>query len=139
MATLLIPTPLWATPDGWFTTTAHMLEQADDEQLVEHLRRLTCACLVAANEGVHNVDLVAARRWAEWVIGVRLGDGLTPTGSPINPGPAFAQLTPRQRADCRLIGHLDGDVLHDHLRRATCLTDVSRNACLRHIDAEVTA
>jgi len=131
MATLLIPTPLWATPDGWFTTTAHTLEQADDDQLVDHYQRLTCACVLAAGQGVHNVDLVAARRWSEWVIGVRLGEDET-----LNAGPAFAQLTLKQRTTCRLIGYLDGDVLHDHLRRATCLTDVSRSACLRHIDVK---
>lgn len=139
MATLLIPTPLWATPDGWFTTTAHMLEQADDDQLVEHYQRLACACVLAAGQGVHNVDLVAARRWSEWVIGVRLGDGLTPDGRPINPGPAFAALTRRQRTTCRQMGRLDGDVLHDHLRRATSIDEVARDACLRFVDVEVTA
>lgn len=134
MATLLIPTPLWATPDGWFSATAETLEQADDDQLVEHYQRLTCVCLVAAGEGVHSVPVAAARRWAEWVIGIRLGDDDT-----LNVGPAFSQLTDKQLATCRLIGHLDGDVLHDHLRRATCLTEVSRSACLRFVDMEVGA
>ena len=137
MATLLIPTPLWATPDGWFTTTAHTLEQADDDQLVDHYQRLACACIFAADQGVHNVDLVAARRWSEWVIGVRLGDGLTPDGKPINPGPAFAALTRRQRTTCRQMGRLDGDVLHDHLRRATSIDEVARDACLRFVDVTV--
>jgi hypothetical protein len=137
MATLLIPTPIWATPDGWFTTTAHTLEQADDEQLVDHFHRLACACILAADQGVHNVALVAARRWSEWVIGVRLGDGVTPDGKPINPGPAFAKLTPRQRLTCRQMGRLDGDILHDHLRRATSIDEVGRQACLRYVDAEV--
>jgi hypothetical protein len=35
------------------------------------------------------------------------------------------------------MGRLDGDVLHDHLRRATSIDEVGREACLRYVDAEV--
>lgn len=139
MATLLIPEPVWATPAGWFSHAADVLEGCTDAQLVENYRRLTCASMIAANAGVHQPDLVAGRRWAEWVIGVRLGPGVTCDGKPINPGPAFAELTRNEREVCREMGGLDGDVLHDHLRRATTIGEMSRSACLRFVDVEVGA
>ena len=136
MRTVQIPEPVWATPANWFTLVGDELIDLDDEDLVQSYRRLIGAELVCVDQGRPNPELVKVRRWCEWIIGQRLGEGVTPDGKPHDPPRAFAYMTPRERANCRRVGELDGDVLFDHLRRGG-LDDVTRAACLRIVDREV--
>jgi hypothetical protein len=129
MRTVQIPEPVWATPANWFTLEADSLTDLEDEDLVHSYRRLIGAELACADCGRPNPELVKVRRWAEWCIGQRLGDGITPSS-------ALAHLTPNQQRACRSVGELDGDVLFDHLRRGG-LDDVTRAECLRVVDRAV--
>jgi hypothetical protein len=132
MPTLLIPSPPWATPASYFTHAADTLEHATDTDLIAGYHRLICAELTAIDNGESPVELLKARRWAQWVIGVRLGTDIT-----LNPG-AFAALTPRQQDSCRHLGQLDGDVLHDHLRRATSVDQLTHQHLCLYVDQAVT-
>lgn len=136
MRTLEMNTPPWATPSNWFALEADSLTDLDDDCLLHSYRRLVAAELVCADHGAINLDLVRMRRWAEWCIGQRLGDGMGCDGKPVDPPPAFQHMTVGQRRDCRAVARLDGDVLFDHLRRSS-LNDITRAACLRIVDREV--
>jgi hypothetical protein len=133
MPTLLIPSPPWATPVTYFAHAADTLERATDTDLIAGYHRLICAELTAIDNGESPVELLKARRWAQWVIGVRLG-----TDTSLNPG-AFAALTARQQDSCRHLGRLDGDVLHDHLRRATGVDQLNHQHLCLYVDAVVTS
>lgn len=139
MTTLPIPSPVWTTPFGWLDDAVGIIDQLDDNTLVDTYLLLICAEIAAANAGVHVVDLVAARRWTEWTIGTRLGPGLTDNGKPINPTGALATLSKHTRNTCRQIARVDGNILRDHLATATTLDQLTRRACRRLINAEVTA
>ena len=132
MRTVQIPEPVWATPADWFTSEADSFTDLDDEGLLHSYRRLIGAELVCADQGRPNPELVKVRRWAEWCIGQRLGDGMGDDGKPVDPPPAFAHMTREERGKCRRVGELDGDALYEHLRTAG-LNDVSRAACLRAV------
>ena len=139
MSTLPIPSPVWTTPSGWLDDAIEIIDQLDDNALVDAHLRLVCAEIAAANAGVHIVAIVAARRWTEWTIGTRLGPGLTDHGKPINPTGALATLSKHTRNTCRQLARVDGDILRDHLATATTLDQLTRRACLRYSNAEVTA
>ena len=139
MGTVAIPVPLWAPEPGWFDATTHTLETGTDDELVESYHQLAQADAEARAIGRHVVPIVAARRWAEFVIGARLGPGTRPGHKPINPAPAFKRLGTVTRHVCRRMARLDCDVLYDHLRRARCLDEVTRPACLTYVDASAVA
>jgi len=139
MSTLPIPSPVWTTPPGWLNDSIEIIDQLDDSALVDTYLLLVCAEIAAANAGVHITDLVAARRWTEWTIGTRLGPGLADNGKPITPTVALATLSKHTRNTCRQIARVDGNILRDHLATATTLDQLTRRACLRLINAGVTA
>ena len=139
MGTVAIPVPLWAPEHGWFDATTHTLETGTDDELVESYNALTQAEADAKALGRHVVAITAARRWAEFVIGARLGPGTRPGHKPIDPPPAFKPLGSAARYHCRRMARLDCDVLYDHLRRARSLDEVSRAACLAYVDASAAA
>jgi len=101
------------------------LEHADDTELVDTYWKLVAIEHANAIAGTITHEPLARRRWIEWCIGQRLND---PDSF------LHRQLTPGVRAHCWALAALDGDVLHDHLRRTTTVAHLTRRHLHAHID-----
>ena len=110
------------------TATLGDLEHADDTELVDTYWKLVAIEHANAISGTVTHEPLARRRWTEWCIGSRLND---------RDSRLHNLLTPGVRVHCRTIAELDGDVLHDHLRRTTTVAHLTRRHLLRHIDRAV--
>jgi hypothetical protein len=119
------------------TATFGDLEDADDTELVDTYWHLVAIEHANAISDTITHEPLARRRWVEWCIGRRLDSRCIGRRLDNRNSSLHRKLTPGIRAHCRTIAQLDGDVLHDHLRRATTVTELSRRHILNHIDRAV--
>ena len=106
----------------------NIVERYCDDALVDIFWKCVASEQRLAADGWVDPDVVAVRRWVEWCIGQRLND---PDSF------LHRQLTPGVRAQCWALAALDGDVLHDHLRRTRDVAQLTRRHLHAHIDRAV--
>ena len=103
-------------------------DHADDTELVDTYWKLVAIEHANAIAGTITHEPLARRRWIEWCIGSRLNN---------RDSRLHNLLTPGVRVHCRSIAELDGDVLHDHLRRTRDVAHLTRRHLHDHIDRAV--